>query len=236
MKNRLLTVSITLFAVFFVIAAVSFILMNNAKPDTETAQTTPALYDPEEYDVSPIIEKIEFLKLNTYDEIKKYADEYPIYIQSSDDKTLFAIGELYVEDRPVKLFYRLNEDGSISRFDGQYSCEIEQLSADAVWNVVSYFNFVVAEYFGNAYFDHSIYDEYGAPVDAYDEASYELMLNGKAKYNLSIIDESDTYWNISAVIVEQKQVRFEFFRCFDLREYNDTSPNIDLRPEEKTGE
>ena len=229
MKKNILKISIILFVVFLLVAIIFFFLMRNSDPNNQEI-------DPEEYDVSQVVDKVEFLKLNSYDEIKAYADEYPIYIQASDDDLLFAIGELYVEDAPVTLFYKLNDDKSINRFDGKYTYMLEQKSNDEVWDIVSYFNHVVVEYFDTEHFEHSIYDEEGAPVDAYDENSYELMLNGKAKYNLSILDESNTYWNISAVVTDKKQIEFEFFRCFDSSVYDDDSPNIDLRELEETGE
>lgn len=217
-----------LFVVFLVVAILFFFLMKNSEANKEKN-------DPAEYDASQIIGKIDFLKLNTYDEIKKYADEN-LYIRESSDETLFAIGELYIEEFPVELFYSLNEDNSISRFDGYYSYELKDSTSDAVWDVIAYFDHVIVEYFNVEYFEHSIFDENGVPIDAYDENSYELMLNGKAKYNLSIIDESNTYWNISAVVTDKEQIEFEFFRCFDLSVYNDDSPNIDLRELEETGE
>lgn len=229
MKKNILKISMLLFMVFLLVAIVFFFLMRNSDPNNQKT-------DPEEYDVRQVVEKIKFLRLNSYDEIKAYADEYPIYIQTSDDDSLFAIGELYIEDSPVTLFYKLNADKSIDRFDGKYIYTLEKESKDAVWDVISYFNHVIVEYFGTEYFDHSIYDEDGAPIDVYDENSYELMFNGKAKYSLSVIDESNTYWHISTVVKEKKQIEFEFFRCFDLSVYNDDSPNIDLRELEETGE
>lgn len=228
MKKKILFASIILFVVFLIITILFFFLVKNSEANKEKN-------DPAEYDVSQIIGKIDFLKLNTYDEIKKYADEN-LYIRESSDETLFAIGELYIEESPVELFYSLNEDNSISRFDGYYSYELKDSSSDALWDVIAYFDHVIVEYFNVEYFEHSIFDENGAPIDAYDENSCELMLNGKAKYNLSIIDESNTYWNISVVVTDKKQIEFEFFRCFDLSVYDDDSPNIDLRVKEETGE
>lgn len=228
MKKKMLFASVTLFFIFLIVAILFFFLMKNSEVNKEKN-------DPAEYDASQIIEKIDFLKLNTYDEIKKYTDENH-YIRETSDATIFAIGELYIEESPVELFYSLNEDNSLNRFDGYYTYELKDSSSDAVWDVIAYFDHVIVEYFNVEYFEHSIFNENGAPIDTYDDNSYELMLNGKAKYNLSIIDESNTYWNISAVVTDKKQIEFEFFRCFDLSVYGDDSPNIDMRELEETGE
>lgn len=234
MKKKTLKISIILTIFFLVVAVVFFFLMKNAESDMNLDESKG---DDELYDVSQIVRDINFLKLNTFEEIEKYANEYPIYIQSSDDKTLFAIGELYIKDLPVSLFYKLNDDGSINRFDGSYSYELPESTKDEVWNVISYFNHIIDEYFYFTYFDYDVYDEDGAPIDPYSETSYELILNGKAKYNLSVIDEHGTYWNISASVKDGKKMEFEFFRCFDLSIYDDDSPNIDLRPVvDETGE
>lgn len=229
MKKKLLIFSTIAFFVFLIVATIFFFLMKNAEPDNSGE-------DPADYNVGHIVEKIEFLNFITYDEIKQYADDYPIYIQTSSDENMFAIGELYVEDNPVTLFYQLNDDKTINRFDGKYSIELKKSDKEHVWDLVSTFNRIIVENFIVGNFDHDLFDQDGSPIDAYSEESYELMLNGKAKYNLSIIDRNETYWNISAMVVDKKYVEFEFFRCFDLSVYNDDSPNIDLRVPEETGE
>ena len=92
-----------------------------------------------------LVKLLRILNLNTYDELKKYADEYPIYIQTSDDKTLFAIGELYIEDAPVKVFYKLNEDGTLNRFDGVYSFDLSLKSVGNVNKFIGALNNVISE-------------------------------------------------------------------------------------------
>ena len=240
MKKKLLKISIVLAILFLIIAVVFFFLMKNTTPETPGAEGGEGdgftQVEPEVYDASHIVKEIKFLKLNTYDEIKKYADENPVYIQTSDDATVFAIGELYIEDRPVSLFYKLNADNSIKRFDGSYSYEMSDPSASEISRVLSHLDCVVAGCFDYEEFDHSVFGEDGMNINIYDEASYELMLDGKAKYNLSVIDEHNTYWNISAVVIDHKQIKIEFFRCFDLSVYDDDTPNIDLRIEEEGGE
>ena len=229
MKKKILLLSSILFVVFLIIAIVSFVLMNNAKHNETNV-------DPEIYDNGELVESINFLKFTTYEELKQYADNNPLYIQASENSDFFAIGEFYIKEAPVKLIYKLNSDRTLNRFDGKVSIKIDKESKDEVWDIVSEFNRVVVDYFGVETFEHAIFDEKGAPIDAYEENSYELMLNGKAKYNLTIIDESNTYWKISAVVTDKKKIEFEFFRCFDLSVYNDDSPNIDLRELEETGE
>ena len=229
MKRKLLIVSTIVLLVCFIVAAtVVFLMKNNV--------TNNGNEDPEDYEVSHIVEKIEFLNFTTYDQIKRYADEYPIYIQTSSDENMFAIGELYIEDNPVSVFYQLNDDKSINRFDGKYSIELKNSDKQCVWDLVSTFNRIVVEHFIVGYFEHNMFNQDGAPIDAYSEESYELMLNGNAKYNLTVIDSNETYWSISAVVVDKKYVEFEFFRCFDLSVYDDDSPNIDMRVFEAVGE
>lgn len=229
MKKKFLTISIILTVFFLLVAIVFFFLMKNSE-ETDTAS------NPDEYDVSQVVDKINFLKLNTYDELKAYADEFPIYIQPSDDKTLFAIGELYIEESPVQLFYKLNEDGSMKRFDGYYSLKLEDASADKVDYVIKCFNNVLSTFFIVEQFGHAFYGEDGAPILYFDEQIYADMLEGKATYGLSVIDKDETYWYITAEVRDKEYVDFEFFRCFDLSTYNDNSPYLDLRITDETGE
>lgn len=230
MKRKVLRILIVLTILLFLVATAFFFLMKNAEPSKQEGKPE------EEYNVDEIVEKIEFLKLNTYDEIKKYADEYPIYIQASDDKAVFAIGELYIEDIPVKLFYNLNEDGTINRFDGYYSVKVVDKSADELERIIACFNSVVGDYFGVGTFVYDIYDESGMPISSFDEQIYEEMFAGKATYGLSIVDKDNTYWYITAAVSDGQQVNFEFFRCFDLSVYSDETPNIDLRVKDEIGE
>lgn len=230
MKKKLLIISTSLALCFLVVAVVAFFLMKSADTvDMKKGQE-------EEYDVSQIVDKIKFLKLNTYEEIEKYADEYPVYIQTSESALLFAIGELYIEDAPVELIYQLNEDGTLKRFDGKYSYKLAKSSADEVERIIGYFNSVIAKHFSVEMFGHVFYDESGAPISSIDEQIYSDMLEGKAKYGLSAIDESNTYWYITITAKDKKTLVFEFFRCFDLSMYNDDAPNIDLRAEDESGE
>ncbi len=183
----------------------------------------------EGYDVSHIVEDIEFMKLDTYDELKTYADEYPIYIQTSDDDTIFGVGELYIEESPVRLIYSLNEDGSINRFDGEYSVKLKKSSGERVQTVVAAFECIVQQFFGLDYFEHSIYDENGMKIDSHDSDVYENLLQGKAAYSLSVVDYDGTYWYARAVVEDEKTFKFNFFRCFDMSEYDYSSPDVDLR-------
>ena len=229
MKKKLFKISIVLTVVFFLVAVAAFFLMNNAAPAEPETEEDP-------YDVSEIVESIEFLKLNTAKEVKAYAEENPIYIQTSDDETLFGIGELYVEESPVTIFYSLNKDKSIKRIDGYYSLPLSDKSAEGVSEYVSFLNRIAIDYFGVTYFDHSMFDEQGAPMVNYDETAYEQMLQGKASYGLSIIDGEGTYWYISASITDGEKLDVEFFRNFDLSIYKHLTPNIDLRTNNETGE
>lgn len=229
MKKKILIISIILTLFFMIVATVFFFLMKNTEPSNSKS-------NPDEYDTSQVVEELDFLKLNTYDEIKQYADEYPIYIQSSDDNTMFGIGELYIEDRPVTLFYQLNENGSINRFDGSYSYELKETFAEDVSYTIKCFNNIISDFFLVENFGHAFYGENGAPITSFNEKIYDEVLEGKATYGLSIIDESNTYWYVTATVVDKKCMNFEFFRCFDLSTYNDDSPNLDLRIKDETGE
>ena len=228
MKRKILTISIILTIILLIMAVVCYFLIKDSDPLNEDEGYV--------YDTSLIIDDIKFLKLNDYDAIKQYADEYPIYIQESDDPTIFAIGELYIKDNQVTIIYTLNLDGSINRFDGSYSMDLSDKSSSELQNTIGLFDSVVSDYFYVDRFEHNIYDGNGAPIDSNSEESYELMLNGKATYGLSVFDEDDTYWYITASVEDKKQINFEFFRCFDLSVYNDDSPNIDMREIEETGE
>ncbi|MBQ2943214.1 MAG: hypothetical protein IJD93_00745 [Ruminococcus sp.] len=185
--------------------------------------------EPEEYDVSHIVEDIEFMKISTYDDLKSYADEYPIYIQTSDDDTIFGVGELYIEEVPVRLIYSLNEDGSINRFDGEYSVKLEKSSTENVQNIVSTFECIIQQFFALDYFEHSIYDENGMKTDSYGEDVFEKLLQGKSSYSLTVVDYEGTYWSVTAVVEDKKTMKFDFFRCFDLSLYGDDDPDVDLR-------
>ena len=225
MKKKLLIISAVLFFVCLITAVVCFFLMKNseaeAEPDAENSQ---------EYDMSETAEKLEFLRFTSYEKLKAYADDYPVYIQKSDDESLFGIGELYIDGSPVELFYQLSADRSFNRFDGKYTVKLQKSDSDSLWELLVKTDRLASEFFITDYFEHDMLDAEGCPLDAGDESTYELMLNGKAFYNLSVIDEVNTYWNISAAVTDKKQVTFEFFRCFDLSEYDDDTPNIDLRP------
>lgn len=228
MKKTILTISIILTIFFLIVAGVFFFLMKESEPIDEE--------DGYIYDTSIVIDSIKFLKFSDYDSIKQYADDYPIYIQESDEQTVFSIGELFINDRPVTLIYKLNSDGSINRFDGAYSMKLDDKSALGLQQTFGLFDAIVSDYFYVERFEHDIYGENGALIDSNSEESYDLMLNGKATYGLSVVDEDSTYWYITASVTDGKQINFDFLRCFDLNVYNDDSPNIDLRPVVETGE
>lgn len=228
MKKKILTISIILTIIFLIVAVVFFFLMKESEPINEE--------DGYVYDTSIVIDNIKFLKFNDYDAIKQYANDYPIYIQTSDEQTIFSIGELYIKENPVTLIYKLNSDGSINRFDGSYSMKLDDKSASALQRFFGLFDAIVSDYFYVERFEHDIYDENGAPIDSNSEESYELMLSGRATYGLSVMDEDGTYWYIAASVADKEQINFEFLRCFDLSVYNDDSPNIDMREFEETGE
>lgn len=236
MKKRVLKISIILTMFFLLVCIVFFFLMKNTEKSNMNENPVNNTEDSLEYDVSQTVENIKFLKLNTYDELKKYADEYPIYIQTSDDKTLFAIGELYIEDAPVKVFYKLNDDGTLNRFDGVYSFDLSSKSVGNVNKFIGALNNVISELFEVDKFSHSVYDETGVPLQYFDDQIYTKIHEGTATYALSIIDKDSTYWCITAKTINKEQINLEFFRCFDLDVYNDDSPNIDLRSDNETGE
>ena len=229
MKKKVLKISIILTVVFFLVAAVAFFLMRNAAP-AEPAQ------EAEEDVIGPIVERIEFLKLNTYKELKAYADEYPIFIQESDDKNLFGVGEVYIADQPVKLFYQTNADGSLNRFDGYYTVPLADSSVESLYPVIETLNGVISTYFDVEYLVVDFYNEQGAPIPNYDDSVYEQMMAGKATYGLSVMDEENAYWYITAKVTNGAQVDVEFFRCFDATQYTVGDPNVDLRPLNETGE
>lgn len=230
MKKKVLKISIIMTVVFFLIATVAFFLMKSATP------TDPPAEQEEEDVISPIVESIEFLKLNTYKELKAYADEYPIFIQESDDKMLFGVGELYIADQPVKLFYQTNEDGSLNRFDGYYTAPLPDKSVENVQSVIETLNGVIAQFFEVDFLAVDFYNEQGAPMPNFDESVYGQMLDGKATFGLTVMDEHYTYWYITAKVTDGQQVDVEFFRCFDATQYNVGEPNVDLRPLNETGE
>ena len=227
MKKRILTISIILTVIFLIIATVFFFLTKNAGENNSENQV-------EEYNASESVEKLEFLKLNSFNEVKKYADESPIHILNSDDKNLFGIGELYIEDFPVTLFYSLNDDGTISRIDGTCFITKDNLSEEYVGGALHRVNRIVSGFFNieNVFF--TAYDENGAEMENYTVQTYEQLINGKARYRLTVIDESNTYWSILIKVTDKKQIEIEFFRCFDLSVYSDDSPNLDLRSQENT--
>lgn len=232
MKKKVFTVSVILFLVFLIIATIFFFLMKNAQP-SNTGESQQEMT--EVYDVTPVAKSLEFLKLNSYEEIEKYAEESPIYIQKSDDVTLFGIGELYIDESPVKVIYSLNEDGSLFRFDGYYTATLNNAESDELWEKLICIDELLMEYFQVGHFDHSVFLEDGMSAEYTDKDLDEELINGKAKYVVSVIDENNTYWHISAVVTEKKQLDIEFFRCFDENFYSDDSPNIDLRVETESG-
>ncbi len=225
MKRKLLTFSTTAFILCLIVATIFFFLMKNADENNSENKI-------EEYNAGESVEKLEFLKLNTFDEVKKYADESPIHIQNTDDKNLFGIGELYVEDFPVRAFYSLNDDGTISRIDGTCFITKDSLSEEHVGKAIQCVNSIVSGFFNIENVLFSAYDENGAEIDNYTDQTYEQLINGKAKYRLTAIDESNTYWSILIKVTDNKQIEIEFFRCFDLNVYSDDSPNLDLRSQE----
>lgn len=229
MKKKLLILLSVLFVVFLIVAVVFFFLMKNSEPEYEEKEDTTI-------NVEHIAEQIEFLKLNSFDEIKEYSNDAQFYIRESSDELFFGLGELYVDDIPIDVIYRLNDDGTIQRFDGYFSVELKKSNTDELSTLILYFNHIVMDIFGIEYLEHSIYDADGSSMDVYSDGVYEKMLQGNAKYTLSVIDANNTYWRVSAVISDEKTVNFEFFRCFDLDTYNDDSPNIDLRADPEFGE
>ena len=56
------------------------------------------------YDSSKVVETLKFLRLNTFEELKLYSDQHPVYLQTSDDENFFSLGEVYVEEKPVAVF------------------------------------------------------------------------------------------------------------------------------------
>jgi len=236
-KKKFLIITTILFVVFGVIATVFFFLMKSAESgNTDSSSDANETEQVETYDAGPLAEKLEFLKLNTYDEVKAYAEENPVYIQTSNDPTVFTVGELYIGESPVTLLYQLNEDGTINRIDGYCSLSLDVGSASGVGNTIEHLNTLIAAYFDVDQFGHDAFNKEGAPLNCFGEQLYEEMFNNGATYGLSVIDESSTYWNVSAVVVEQKHLDIEFFRCFDLSVYDDTTPNIDLRVTEQENE
>lgn len=221
MKKKVFWICLSLFIIFLIIAIVFFFLMKNADPGNLAEEQA-------EYDYSQIVEEIEFLKLSTYQKFTDYTKENPLFIRNSDNKLFFGVGELYIEGNSLNLYYTLNEDGSFKRIDGIYSYDLKKNPEQTVENLVWMFDCVVAEMFSVDAFQHNLYDETRMPLELSD-ASYQLLDQGKAMYALSIIDEHNTYWHVTAKLNEEKQVDFEFSRCFDLSIYNNVIPDIDLR-------
>lgn len=229
--KKVLIICLSLFFVFLIIATVSFSLMKENAPIGGSTSSSS------DFDASRFAEEnLKLLTLNSYDDIKRYADEYPVYIQQSNDEKLFAIGEFYVKEEQVALFYRLNEDGTLNRFDGKYTYKLTSSEYEEVWNIVSLFDDIVSELLSVEHFMHSMYGENGAAIDPYDEFSYKLMLEGKSAYGLTVIDDKGTYWCTNAKVTNGAQIDFEFFRCFDSTVYDDASPNIDMREQEEAEE
>ena len=165
MKKIIIIVLLCLVIVLVTLGFIFSKMANNAEVDNT------ASYDEASYDVTEVVESLKFLKFNTYEEIKAYAEDYPVYIQTSDDDTVFGIGELYIEGNPVELFYTMNEDGSLYRFDGYYSIEIDKSVLNDVWNKISYTDNILLSLFNVQHFNHSIYDEQGLSIDGYTDES-----------------------------------------------------------------
>ncbi len=233
MKKKLLTIFLILFVVFLIIAVVFFFLMKKGDPNEKGTSVSTEL------DIEQVLEKIEFLKLNSVEEIKQYTKDSQIYIQESDNELFFGIGELYVENVPIMMSYQLNPDKTIKRFDGSFSVDLKTGSADEVWQFINYVNETISLFYGLEYMNYSIYDKDGAPMEILMGEVQEQLLNGEAKYSFSMIDGHNTYIYASAQVADKKTINFKFFRCYDLEMYNDSNPNVDLRnteAEDETGE
>lgn len=227
MKKRFLTFTIILIVIFLIVASAIFFIRKYKCNDEKIEHI---------YDTSTVIDKISFLKFNEYDAIKKYADNSSICIGKSNYETFFSIDELYINENPVMLVYMLNSDGTLNRFDGSYSLKTKDKSVVELEEFFWHFDTIIENYFNVEMFEHCIYNEDGAQIDSNAYESYKLLLNGKARYGLSVIDKANTYWYIDASVSNKEQIDFNFFRCFDLSFYNDDSPNIDLRELEEIGE
>lgn len=227
MKKKVLVMCIAIFVILLIVATVFFFLMKHTQVTNKGSELEQSITE-------QIVEKIDFLKLNSFEEVKSYAEESPIYIQESDDKNFYSIGELYINDSPIRVFYSLNEGGTIKRFDGMYSLTFDELTVVDIDNTLYNFSCVISQFFDIENFNFNAYDEKGMAIDAYSTDIYNQLLNQKAKYELTVIDQSNTYWNVSIVATDSKQIDFKFFRCFDLGVYNDDEINIDLRPLEDT--
>lgn len=228
MKKKLLIISIALVLLLLIGALVFYFV-------TKDKNSEPISDEGYESAIENTVNQLEFLKLDSFDEVKEKAYENQIYIQNSDDPTFFAIGELDIQDNPVSLYYKLNEDGSINRFDGSFSLKLDNATADGVEYEIWDFNQILVGLFDFYDFKHCIYSS-DSSLLSNDEEAYNKLLNGEAEYRVTIIDKSNTYWCFSAKVTEKKQLDFEFFRCFDLSVYNDESPDIDLRVAQEIGE
>ena len=187
-------------------------------------------------DVNEIYETIKFLRFSSLVELKEFSEDHNVFIQTSDDPKLFGIGEIYVDQAPVVLFYRMKDDESFDRFDGSCSISLKDKTAAEVAYIIRTLNDLVCKLFYTDKIEHSMYDEAGIPMYSFDESVYLRMLEGKATYGLTLIDEKNTYWYATAKVTDGKQIDFSFFRCFDSERYKDSFIDVDLRYSHVSGE
>ncbi len=239
MKKKIFIISLSLFIVLLAATAVFFMLMKGSESgegeDSGEGVTTGEIEtggESGEYaldiDVESVVNTISFFKLNTTDELVAYIAEGNVCTQPSSASTLFGVGELYINDSPTDLYYSLNDDGSLLRFDGYCSYTLTEVSEGSVKAALHVLDSVAARLFGLSTndFEHSIYNEIGAPIYG-SENAYTLFAESKASYGLSVFDEYGTYWYMRARLSENV-LNVEFFRCYDVDMYSDNSPNIDL--------
>ena len=198
---------------------------NNSSTDSvESSSEIVAEIDEDKF--SNAAEKLEFLKLNNFSDVKNYANESEIYIMNSDAEGVYGIGELYIENIPIYVSYTLNNEDEINKFSGMFSVELEEKNID---DVLYFVNKTISFLFDLQEFEYDVFSKDGFQMNIYDEETSSELLNGNATYFVSLYDEYDTYWKITATVSKEKVFEFSFMRNYYLGDSADGYPTLDLR-------
>ena len=234
--KKALKITVGLFFVFTIISASAFFMMKRSTTEKNNSSTDSAessseiIVENEEDKFSNAAEKLKFFKLNKFSDVKKYANESEIYIMNSDAEGIYGIGELYVENIPIYMNYMLNDEDEINKFSGIFSVELKE---NDINDVIYFANKMILLLFDLPEFEHNVFSKDGFLLNIYDEETTNELLNGNATYFVSIYDEYDTYWKITATVSKEKVFKFSFMRNYYLGDFVDNYPTIDLRGRDK---
>ena len=220
MKKKFIIVAIVVAILASVIAVVSFIGSkgNDAQDETEIV------------DESPDISKIGIFQIDSISDMESFVKDNELVLQTSDDKTLYAVGDIGIAGQSVDLFIQTNENGSFLRVDGDCSVSMEEMTVDELNVRISEITYVISQLFDVSFVDYSIYDEQGAMVQLTTEEPLEKVLNENAKVEISVIDKDNTYWKCSAYI-EDDALIIEFFHSYQKDLYKFESADVVLNGE-----